>query len=424
MPSATSILQHATPDQLEQAAAQNHTALFFGEAIAHHGEVIEQKGISWTCAGEEPHGMVAFPTLTEDRVGPVLDGMMDYFREHKLRSSGCWSLSPAQPSSLGARLLARGFQPGWRPCWMSLDLHEMNADHPAPAALKVYKSSIDLSDKRGLPNAGPHSALSWQHLQHDPEHAHQFVAELDGQIVAHAAIFLTTGEYGVAGVYNVGVLPFLQGRGIGKAVVAAACTYARQQGYRYAVLNGTGQRMYEQLGFTFISYGLTWWLSNRFVTHAPAVREVAIAEAVALGNTTALETFRGFLTTDTINDPICNRMTLVQLAVHCKQPVACEWLIQHGAAFSVLDAWDIGWPERAAALLAARPELVNEKYGEWECTLLHTAAERDDIALAELALSAGPDLSITDKIYHNTALGWAQHLERAAIVAMIEKHKG
>jgi ankyrin repeat protein len=116
-------------------------------------------------------------------------------------------------------------------------------------------------------------------------------------------------------------------------------------------------------------------------------------------------------------------MTLMQLAVHCKQPGSAEWLAQHGVTYSVLDAWDLGWKDKAAGLLKANPELVNHQYGEWNTTLLHTAAERDDIALARLALQAKPDLTLKDSIHDGTALGWAQYLQRKEIVKLIQEHQ-
>jgi ankyrin repeat protein len=62
-------------------------------------------------------------------------------------------------------------------------------------------------------------------------------------------------------------------------------------------------------------------------------------------------------------------------------------------------------------------------YGEWNKTLLHFAAERNDEELTRLALSARPDLSLKDSAYNGTALGWAQHFGHNAIIRLIEGYK-
>jgi ankyrin repeat protein len=75
-------------------------------------------------------------------------------------------------------------------------------------------------------------------------------------------------------------------------------------------------------------------------------------------------------------------------------------------------------------LLAAAPELANQRAGDWQITPLHVAAERGDVELARLVLSARPDLEIQDTQFHSTPLGWARHFGRTEIVALIEHSTG
>src|SRR6202000_803542 len=67
----------------------------------------------------------------------------------------------------------------------------------------------------------------------------RFVARWKGKGVAHRVVLLSTGAYGAAGIYYGGVVRRARHRGIGKAVTLAACFYAQQRGYHYAVLNST-----------------------------------------------------------------------------------------------------------------------------------------------------------------------------------------
>ncbi|HEU4553728.1 MAG TPA: GNAT family N-acetyltransferase [Chitinophaga sp.] len=417
------VLQNAVPAQLEQAVADNHAEMFMQNTIACGGAIQRRSGLTWTYSGPEHGAAVLFPAMDAAAAGPQLDEMMDYYRMHPPKGAGCWSLMPAQPHNLGVLLLARGFQPGWQPQWMALDLNAMHTGHARPAGLQVTADNeTPIHDIKDLPYANSNS-LSAELKQQYPDRAQRFIATYNDRVVAHSEVFFTTGPLGVAGIYSVGVLPRVRNKGVGKAVVLAACQYAQQRGYRYAVLNATGRRMYEQVGFRFIGYGNTWWLqSQAYRTHPLTREQVALAEAVGNGNIAMLEALSSRFSTAGMNAPMANGLTLIQLAVHCRQVTAAEWLMGHGAAYTVLDAWDLGKQELAAAMLKAQPALANQQYGEWQATLLHLAAERNDVSLAQLALSACPDLEIRDKTYNGTALGWALHLGSTEIAEMIQKN--
>jgi GNAT superfamily N-acetyltransferase len=426
IPSANAIgLQHATAQQLEQAAAENHTQLFCLNAVATGGEVKNIDGLIYTY-GPGGDAAICFAPLTEANASATLDTMMDFYRLHPPKSAGYWSLDPPQPADLDARLLARGFQTGWRPRWMALDLQAIKTGHAIPPGLEVREANGTLvGDIKNLPYGGENGAVSAALIQDYPERAKRFIALLDGRVVGHCCLFFSTGDHGIAGMYNVGVLPNMQRRGIGKAVVVAACQYAATLGYGYTMLNANdvGIRTYEEVGFQYISHGFTWWLmGERFKANPPSPKQVLLAEAVGRGDIATLDNIREQFTPDELNKPLSNEMTLMQLAAHCKQPAAAEWLVTQGIRYTALAAWDLGWKERAAALLANDPQEVDRRYYEWQGSLLHVAAERDDLALCELALAADPDLSIKDKFHFSTAMGWAQFFKRAEMIALINKY--
>jgi GNAT superfamily N-acetyltransferase len=419
------LLQGATPGQLERAAAFNHQELFNVEAGMLGGDIHSSGGLSWTMAGMAGGSMIPFPVLSEENAGKELDRLINSYLKHPPKGAGCWSLDPPQPIDLGVRLLARGFQPGWRPCWMGLDLQRMQTEYPAPGGLTItLDNHSSLQTIKNLPYAQV-IIPSLQSLGWEGRWA-RFVASLNGKVVAQCVVFLTTGELGAAGIYHVGVVPRARHLGVGKAVTMAACLYAREKGYRYAVLNATdaGRRMYEQLGFACVGEGWTWWMiTERLLANPPTPRQVSLAEGIGRGDLAALDALRPAFTPEELNRPLTNGMTLMQLAVHCRQPAAGEWLISGGASFTVLDAWDLGWKDCALQQLREQPGQVNQLYGEWNKTLLHFAAERNDEELTRLALSAGPDLSLEDSAYRGTALGWAQHFGHTAIIRLIEAYK-
>lgn len=441
------LLREATPAMLQYAAALNHTALFGLDAIALGGVIKQKEALTWTYAGANVESIIPFPVLEDEKAGMQLDSLIEDYLLHPPKTAGCWSLDPTQPKDLGIRLLARGFHPGWRPCWMVLDLEKMPPSYPAPKDLRIVQDNLtSLLEVEGLPYAraivprpptSRHPASSGHIVasgypassgdvtssghSDEPDGLQQFIAWQHRKVVGQSGVLLTKGAYGVAGIYNVGVIPEARNKGIGKAVVRAACLYAKERGYRYALLNATGRRMYEQIGFTWIGDGWTWWLkTDRLLARPPGKGQVALAEAIGRGDLHALEYPLHPFHQQDLYQPLTNGMTLMQLAVHCHQPGSGEWLVAQGCLFQVLDAWDLGWKDRAARLLSESPEQVNQLYGELEKTLLHVAAERNDIELAKLALSARPNLKIKDKHYRSTALDWARHFGNEAIARLIQ----
>lgn len=419
------VLREATSAQLEHAIALNHKELFCLEATLAGQKVNEHDGITWTGGGKNNNAMIIFPALSNENAGPILDEIMAGYLQHPPNGTLCWSLDPPETPDLDIRLLARGFQTGWTPSWMVLDLKNIQVNHPVPDELRIIAdNTASIQHLKDIPYSqdSQRTLLSSTFKQSSRVKLQRFIATLRGEIVAHTNVVLTTGEYGVAGIYNVGVLPQLRKQGIGKAVVIAACLYAKEQGYQYATLNGTGRRMYEQIGFRWLSNGLTWWLKvDRFIAHPPSKQEVILAEAIGRGDMDALEQLSSHFNNDELSKPMTNGMTLMQLAVHCRQTSSVNWLMEKGVPIRVLEAWDLGWKDEAAQILSRHPEFVDQLYDEFEITILHEAARRNDMELAKLALSANASLTIKDKSFHGTPLDWATHFQRWEIIRLINK---
>lgn len=419
------ILQSATPPELEQAVANNHKELFWQESVALGGHTLEADGLFWTTGTAHSASMIAFPEMAAENAGARLDELLSFYLRYPPAGAGCWSLDPPRPVDLAVGLLARGFQPGWRPHWMALDLLTLTTSHSSPKGLVIVPDNDSmLTNVRDLPYARVVIPLRTQ--AEFPGQWMRFVASIRGKVVGQSVVFLTSGQWGVAGIYHVGVVPGVRNKGIGKAVTNAACLYAQEKGYRYAVLNSTdvGRRTYSGLGFSAIGDGWTWWMMiERLLSRPPTAGEIRLAEAIGRGDDSGLAALQPDLTRDDLNRELTNGMSLMQLAVHCRQTGAAEWLVAGGSAYTVLDAWDLGWKDRARQLLAADRKQITQKYGKEEKSLLHVAAERNDGELAQLALSAGPDLQWRDNTWKATAQEWANHFGYTEIARMIQERK-
>jgi GNAT superfamily N-acetyltransferase len=425
-----------TRAQLLRAVARNHVQMWIHGARLRGGEVHRENGAIWIYTPRVPGEVVVpFPRMTHSRASEQLDVILRYCaRRMPLGSVACWSLGPPQPRDLGARLLARGFEWGWQPHWMWLDYRNMSPDHPCPPGLRI--SLAEDASARGGEDVPYYASSRWSASGDAaggeaerfarPRRMWRFVACLDGRVVGHSALFVTTGRLGVAGIYGCGVAPEARNQGIGKAVTLAACRFAERMGCGHALLNATalGEATYRRLGFVSLGYGQTWWL-HRHVMEAPPPTEAAVrfVEAVGTGDVAALAALSDHVELETLDAALPCGMTPLQVAAQLGQPAAAEWLVERGATPDLVCAWDLGWKDRVRQLSAMRPGLVNRRSGSRQITPLHVAAERDDRELARLLLAAGAELEIEDPEFHSTPLGWARFFERTAIVAMIEQHQ-
>jgi GNAT superfamily N-acetyltransferase len=366
--------------------------------------------------------MILFPRLSKEEAGSALDAIVAFYLDRKPKQMiGCWSLDPAEPDDLDIRLLARGFQSGWKPCWMALDMNREFASFPPPEGVEIrLLEDGETPEADGLPYYSREMAiLHAAAARRSPRSVWHWGAFQKDRLIGHCVLFLHRGALGAAGIYSVGVLPEEQNRGIGKAVVQAACMLGREKGCRYALLNATGERMYRQLGFERVGYGRTWWLNVSALLAQPVTPErIALAEAVGREDLTALQS----MTLTQPDAPLPNGMTLLQIAVHAGAQRSVEWLLEKGATLDILSAWDLGWRNRIPALVSD-PKLLNWRYGELQITPLHIAVERNEPELAQMLLAGNPDLTATDAVYASTPLGWARHFGRSEIAAMIEEHE-
>jgi ribosomal protein S18 acetylase RimI-like enzyme len=425
----------ATPAQLIRATAANHRKWFARGAITQT-YALQSDSITWVCTPDDI--TIPFPRLSSAWTGDILNHVIADCRKRAPKRVSCWALTPTRPRDLGAMLCAQGFEWGWQPHWMALDLHTMRADFPLPDSLRI---TIDNSDNEAdwdvddLPYysrkkteknkaEGNKTTAPGKPVRESARREWHFGAWLNSKIVGHSILYLTMGRQGVAGIYNVGVVPNARHQGIGSAITLAACQVAQAMGCHYATLNSAADALYERMGFVSQGHGQTWWMHENVLNAPPPTPEqVAFAEAVGRGDVKTLAALdkRG-LPAD-LDAPLLCGQPPMELAVCLKQPRSVEWLTAQGATLNILNTWDLGWKERAARMLAETPALVNRRTGSRHTTPLHEAVFRNDVELARLLLSANPDLTIQDAEYHSTPLGWARHFGQTEIIALIERHQ-
>lgn len=297
-------------------------------------------------AGRE--GTIAFP-----RSRARMEDALRWAR--RLGGLSWWSLRP--DTELGVRLLARGFEWGWEPHWMALDLARLPGEE------------------------SPHEV--------DAERGGHFVVRAGGEPVGHVAV---NAWRGVAGIYDMWVDERFRRRGIGRALTIAACRRACDLGCSHATLNATalGERVYRAAGFESLGMGQTWWWHG---WPPPTARQTALVEAIGFGDLDALPELRP--TRAELERAIRGPGPPLAVAVIARQTEAADWILRR------------------------RPDLASRPLDRRGATLLHYAVESEDEAMVEVALAHSADPSIRDHVFDSTPVGWAEHFGHQRLVARL-----
>jgi ribosomal protein S18 acetylase RimI-like enzyme len=358
----------SSSEALLRATAANHRAWFRRTAAAVGGTARRLPGLDVVVAGR--WGTIGFP---HSRSRERLDEALRWAHSHGARAMSCWSLR--EDRVLGTLLLARGFEWGWQPHWMALELARLPGEEPAHGVVP----------RRGeLP-----SDLPYADGPPDPPAVRHLVVRDGGQAVGHVVV---NPWRGTAGIYDMGVAPGHRRRGIGRALTLAACRAGRDLGCTHAVLNATGEGepLYRGVGFVSLGLGQTWWMHPG---PRPTRRQTELVEAIGFGDVGRLAALRP--SGNELGRSIPGAGPPLAAAVVTGQAAVADWI------------------------LGRRPDLVSAPVELRGGTLLHVAVEWDDEAMLDVALSHGADRDARDRRWNATALQWAEHFGHERLAARL-----
>jgi GNAT superfamily N-acetyltransferase len=245
---------------LIRAAARNHTSWMGRAAEATGGAVVHAHGLVWTAPAPGDGAVLLFPQEASE---VALDAMIEDARQHEADGIACWVSGLEPYEQLGERLVARGFEWGWQPHWMAIDLVRL-VSREQDARARQVDGDADVQLVEAVPEYDGYGQALMKLAQARPRRSWHAVARVDGAYAGHAWAHLAGGELASAGIYDVDVLPPHRRRGLGAALTLAVCRAAADAGARVATLNATGEGelLYRALGFRSLGLGQTWWLHN------------------------------------------------------------------------------------------------------------------------------------------------------------------
>ena len=222
-------------------------------------EVHEDRGVTWFATGlQHPlfNGVMTAQLAPRD-VDRRIDELVQEFQARGLPLE--WTVGTSTvPRELGAHLEATGLRHVVRVPGMAVPLGEI-PEEPPPDGLTVAtaesREEIEAAIRIALATfeipvefAPRLTDIEMSLPEPHGERARIYLGRLQGRPVASSMLFASAG---VAGIYFVGTLAGVRGRGIARTMTAAALREGRDRGYRIGSLQATemGVPVYRRLGF-------------------------------------------------------------------------------------------------------------------------------------------------------------------------------
>jgi ribosomal protein S18 acetylase RimI-like enzyme len=228
---------------------------------AHYAtEVFDRDGVRFCFSGlrwRVLNGAVLASLAANDAEKRIAE-TLGWFRERSVPWR--WIVGPlTSPADLGQRLVAAGMRAASDHPGMVLRIDRMRDEPAALQGLDVH----EVLDEADFARWAEVQAATWGLTTESDDawrRAHlrlgfgkdlplrNYVALVGGRPVGGAAVFLAEG---VAGIYNVAVVPEARGKGIGREVTLAALRDARELGFSLSTLGSSdlGLPVYLRIGY-------------------------------------------------------------------------------------------------------------------------------------------------------------------------------
>jgi ribosomal protein S18 acetylase RimI-like enzyme len=251
------IIDNLLHPALEQAVEENHKSAMYHLGDMFAARFYHELGATWWITDPIGFNQISHTSFTTETPESEIDKVL----QHISRSSPSpftWNIGPStRNAKLEHRLQANGWSKNVGGPAMILDLDNLQEEQlnlPTGLTIQIIEDDDTYNQYIDTMSAGfefPEPMATYQkniyHVLSDPT-VHLFLGFFAGKPVA---ISLMHRNAGLAGIYNVAVVPQMRQRGIGRAMTLAALFDARDLGYRIAMLESSkmGLPLYRDLGF-------------------------------------------------------------------------------------------------------------------------------------------------------------------------------
>lgn len=312
------------------------TRIFANQArwLARNSELVLQEPSSIT---PDTPGAVAIVSNGILGLGLPSPQALDRFRLAMARPGGGTGLawSARFDPELDLLLQARGYRLGFRPVWMHRCLAIPLPDRELTGEVEIVDGvtvqSADLLRAQAVPYLAGYKPERIQALARVPvpeRRTWMAIARAGNQVAGAGVLHLDEpGPDRLGMVFNLGVDPAFQRRGIATALMRWLSAIATEQGACGLVLNATpdGEHLYRALGFHTVGFGQTWFAPVTTIAQPPSTATVRVAEALGRGNHDDLDpTIARWPYLPNDDSPIV-------FARRFRQSATVDWLRLHGA---------------------------------------------------------------------------------------------
>ncbi len=256
-------LEPVSDAQLACAIEENLFALFRAMSALPGAEMVESDALSYH-SSFPPAALFngawrsRFPASEADA---RIDAAMAWFAERDAPLVAWWFSQNSQPPEVYARLEARGFELDYNAPGMVIDSGTIREPLPLPEGFTI----VEAADGQSLADWTTVLLAAYSHIRMSLESARVwedatlalgaanvpwrlYVGYLDGRPAACNLLF---NGAGVAGLFCIGTIPEVRGKGLSRPIILQPLLDARAAGYRYGVLFSSpmGLPVYEHLGF-------------------------------------------------------------------------------------------------------------------------------------------------------------------------------
>jgi ribosomal protein S18 acetylase RimI-like enzyme len=329
-----------------------------------------------------------------------------------------WAAAPEHETDRW--LAAHGARESFSPTWMTrpADLDPGDASDGLATVRRAREADLPLLlTARELPYHSEWQARATLRLSTTlaPDDVALVVALAGGEMAGRGVIsHAQTAARATAGVYDVGVAPRWQRKGVGRQIVAALLGIAREWEADLVTLNATpaGIALYRSLGFADAGAGQTWLLPSDTLCHPPGEEEVHFALAISGGAALPAAPSLARRLLPNGDTPLAHAARFASVA-------SARRLLAMGTIPDLAALWRLGLRAQARALMRDR-EALDARRGPQQATPLHIAVYWDDLAFLEALLDAGADPSIRDGVFGSDARGWCHALGREEALALLD----
>ncbi len=249
--------------RLAAAIEDNLFELFRANSTLPGAEIVESEAISYHRSF--PAAALFNGAWRANFSAAEIDGRIDevlrWFEERDSPLVSWWFGVKREAAGLFERLVERGFELDYSAPGMVIENDTITDPLPMPPGLTIVQAtdaraladfSTALLDAYAEYDMSPESARTWEQATLALGAANApwklYVGYLHGKPVATNMLF---NGGGVAGLFCVGTIPEVRGKGVARPIILQPLLDARAEGYRYGVLFAAemGIPIYEHLGF-------------------------------------------------------------------------------------------------------------------------------------------------------------------------------